>query len=86
MLIRVVLARLPGMMRSLVMMAVRHMSMVTGFLMVPSFMVLRRGAVVLSGILVMFRGLAVMISGLFRHVQTSAVIIRAACHNRVTRG
>jgi hypothetical protein len=49
------------------MMAMRHMRMMPGFLMIASFVVLGCRAMVLSGLLMMLGGFLVMIRSVFRH-------------------
>lgn len=60
----VMLARLFGMMLGLDVMTLRHVCVMTGRLVVATFVVVGRRLVVLGGMLVMFSGFAVMFRGL----------------------
>jgi hypothetical protein len=66
-LVSVVLACLFGMMRGVNMMALRHVRMVTGFVVVTGIVMLGGYFVLGSGMLVVFGSFAVMFRGLFRH-------------------
>jgi hypothetical protein len=68
MVVGVVFAGFLRMMHRVDMMAVGHMSVVTGFVVVPRFMVLGCGEMMLRGVFVMFGCFLVMFSALFRHV------------------
>jgi hypothetical protein len=91
-LVGVVLARFPGVMRRVGGMAVRDMSVVAGFLMVARFMMIGGGVVILSGKLVVFGGFAVMIDSLLRHGEPLSEILRISLariafgyHNQITQ-
>jgi len=53
------------------MMRLCHMRLMTGFFMVPCFVVIGCSAVVFSGVFVMLGGFPMMFSALFRHVNLS---------------
>src|ERR1700744_849560 len=67
------LAGFSGMMRGMGLMPVSGMRVVSGRFVVPFFMLLSRGAMMLGCVFVMFRRLAMMIDGFFRHGISSAV-------------
>jgi hypothetical protein len=75
-LVGVVLACFPGMMRGVGGMTVRYMSMVAGLLMVARFMMIGGGVVMLGGKLVVFGGFAMMIDSLLRHGEPLSEILR----------
>jgi hypothetical protein len=58
------LARLFGMMRRVSLMALRHVRVVTGCVVIAGVVMLRGRLVMLSGMLVVFGGFAVMFRGL----------------------
>jgi hypothetical protein len=64
---KVMLARLFGVMCGVNVMPLRHLRMVTGFVVVTGLMVLGRGFVMRCGVFVMFGSLAVMFRSFFRH-------------------
>jgi hypothetical protein len=61
----VMFARLFGMMRSVNLMALRHVRMVTGLVVIAGFVMLRGRLVMLCGMVVVLSGFAVMFRGLF---------------------
>ncbi len=65
MLAGMMLTRLFGMMRGMDMMALRHVRVMTGFVVIAGFVMLRGRLVMLSGMLVVLGGFAVMFRGLF---------------------
>jgi hypothetical protein len=67
-IVSVMLARLLGVMRSVHVMPVRHMSMVTRSFVVTGFMVFGGSAMMLGGVLVMFCSFLVVYSAFFGHV------------------
>ena len=66
-LVSVLLAGLFGMMCGVSMMALRHVRVVTGFVVVTGIVMLRSYFVMRSGMLVVFGSFAVMLRSLFRH-------------------
>ena len=70
---RVMLARLFGVMLGLDVMSLRDLCVMTGRVVVATFMVVGRRLMVPGGMLVMFSGFAVMFRGLLRHGIASAV-------------
>ena len=71
----------PRVMLSLYVMAMRHMSMVTGFLVLTCFVMLRRQEMVLGSFLMVFRGLAMMFSGLVGHCNLPCWWVRKLKHS-----
>jgi hypothetical protein len=67
----VVLAGLLGMVGCVVQVALRYMGMVSGFFMMASLIVFRGGMVMFGGVFVVFGSFAVVLSGIFRHMQLS---------------
>jgi hypothetical protein len=67
-IVGVVLAGLLRVMDGMDLMALGHMGVVTGFVVVPSFMVFGGGQMVLGGVLVMLGSFLMVLSALFRHV------------------
>jgi hypothetical protein len=67
----VMLAGLFGVMRGVVEMALRYVSMMAGLLMIARLVVFGCGGVMLRGVFVVLRGFAVVLRGIFRHVQLS---------------
>jgi hypothetical protein len=65
MLAGMMLARLFSMMRGVRMMAFCHVRVVTGFLVIAGFVMLRRRLVMLSGMAVVLSGFTVMFRSLF---------------------
>jgi hypothetical protein len=70
-LVSVLFASFFGVMRSMNMMSLRHMRLVTGLFMIPGLVVIGCRAVMLSRVLVMLGGFPMMFSALFRHVKPS---------------
>jgi hypothetical protein len=66
-LIRVVLAGFFCMMCGVSVMALRHVGVVTGFVVVTGLVMLGRGFVMRCGVFVVFGSFAVMFRSLFRH-------------------
>jgi hypothetical protein len=65
----VMLAGFFGVMRSVVQMALGDVGMVPGLLMTAGFVVIRGGLVMLCSMLVVFRCFAMMLRGIFRHLE-----------------
>ena len=80
----VVLAGFFGVMRRVNVMAVRHMSVVTGFVVVACRMKLGSGTVVPGGLLMMFGGFVVMIGSRLGHRKTSEQRIHGGCYVDIT--
>ena len=59
------LARLFGMMRGVNLMALRHVCMVTGLVVIAGFVMIRGRLVMLSGMVVVLGGFAMMFRSLF---------------------
>ena len=56
-----------GVMLGVQMMAIRYMRVMAGLFVIPRIVMVRRRAMVLRGVIVMFRCLAMMICALFGH-------------------
>jgi hypothetical protein len=67
----VMLARLFGMMRGVIVMTVRDVRMVARFFVISRLMLLGGGEMMRSGLLVMLGCLAMMVCGFFRHGELS---------------
>ena len=71
-----------GVVLGLNMVAMRHVRVVAGLLGIPRFVVFRSGAMLFSGLLMMFRSLNVMLSTLFRHGVLSFMESTVSTRNR----
>ena len=80
----VVLAGFFGVMRRVNVVTVRHMSVVTGFVVVACRMKLGGGTVVLGSLFVMFGGFVVMIGSGLGHGETSEQRIHGGCYVDIT--
>jgi hypothetical protein len=67
----VVFARLRGVVRSVVKVALRYVCMVSGLFMIALFMVLRGFLVMAGGAVVVLRSFPVVLGDFFRHVKLS---------------